>query len=77
MKCKNCSHAMFHPGGDAIEWACSWCGHVEWFASWLAQHPRNPTPRAVDLAYVPEILCVEHYDVGGGCSCGKHNQPSR
>ena len=48
MECKNCSQEMFRPGGDAIEWACSWCGHTEWFAEWLAKHPRNPAPRATD-----------------------------
>lgn len=48
MKCKNCSQKMFHPGGDAIEWACSWCGHIEWFAEWREKHPRQPTPRAAD-----------------------------
>ena len=21
-------------------------------------------------------FCVEHYDIGGGCTCGKHNQPT-
>lgn len=57
MKCKNCSAEMFHPGGDAIEWACSWCGHVEWFAEWLVQHPRNPTTHEADFAPYFEWTC--------------------
>lgn len=59
MKCENCNSEMFHPGGDAIEWACSWCGHIEWLASWLAQHPRNPTPRALDTLRCEEEGCNE------------------
>ena len=50
MNCKNCSHEMFHPGGEAIEWACSWCGHVEWYPEFAAKHVRQPTKRAMDVA---------------------------
>src|SRR4030067_253398 len=68
MECKNCSGKMFHPGGDAIEWACSWCGHVEWFAEWLAQHPRNPTGHLAQEEEMQFGKRVFHKEFGYG-SC--------
>lgn len=46
-QCRNCGLKMFHPGGFAIEWACVWCGHIEWFAEWASQNV-PPDPRSED-----------------------------
>lgn len=58
MNCKNCSHEMFHPGGDAIEWACSWCGHIEWYPEFAAKHVRQPTRRAPDSLNAGEFAAT-------------------
>jgi hypothetical protein len=68
VNCLNCNNADW--GDVLIEGVCGRC----LIQAWQAEQARQAIKDS--LIYIPDLICVEHYDVGGGCSCGYHNQPT-
>jgi hypothetical protein len=57
---------MFHPGGKTIKWACSWCGHIEWYPELAAKKAKIMPVKNKTQIQTPPAPCSV---------CGEEFQP--